>query len=46
MRRLVRIEDDSPARLVSRELEILGRDTLYEEVVRMAGDLTPALSAA
>lgn len=46
VRRLVRIEDDSPARLVSRELEILGRDTLYEEVVRMAGDLTPALSAA
>jgi glucose-6-phosphate dehydrogenase assembly protein OpcA len=46
LRRLVRTGDDSPSRLVSRELEILGRDALYEEVLRVASDLTPALSAA
>lgn len=46
MRRLVRIGDESPSRLVSSELEILGRDVLYEEVLRLAGELAPALSAA
>lgn len=46
VRRVVRTEDESPSRLVSRELEILGRDTLYEEVLRVASSFTPALSAA
>jgi hypothetical protein len=44
LRRMVRIGDQSPSRLVSNELEILGRDTLYEEVLRMASELAPALS--
>jgi glucose-6-phosphate dehydrogenase assembly protein OpcA len=46
MRRLVRTGNESPSCLVSRELEILGRDSLYEEVLRVASDFTPALSAA
>ncbi|HEV2118449.1 MAG TPA: glucose-6-phosphate dehydrogenase assembly protein OpcA [Terriglobales bacterium] len=46
MRRLVRIGDESASRLVSSELEILGRDVLYEQVLRMAGELVPALSPA
>ncbi|HLK34480.1 MAG TPA: glucose-6-phosphate dehydrogenase assembly protein OpcA [Terriglobales bacterium] len=46
MRRLVRTGDESPSRLVSSELEILGRDSLYEQVLRFASDLAPALSAA
>ena len=46
MRRLVRMGDESASRLVSSELEILGRDVLYEQVLRMAGELVPALSAA
>jgi glucose-6-phosphate dehydrogenase assembly protein OpcA len=45
MRRLVRTGDESPTRLVSSELEILGRDVLYEDVLRLAGELLPALSA-
>lgn len=46
MRRLVRIGDESATRLVSSELEILGRDALYEEVLRVASELAPALSPA
>lgn len=46
MRRLVRTGDESASRLVSSELEILGRDVLYEEVLRLASELAPALSAA
>jgi glucose-6-phosphate dehydrogenase assembly protein OpcA len=46
MRRLVRTGDESASRLVSSELEILGRDALYEEVLRVASELAPALSAA
>ena len=46
LRRLVRTGDESPSCMVSRELEILGRDALYEEVLRVASDFTPALSAA
>ncbi len=45
MRRLVRIGDESASRLVSSELEILGRDVLYEDVLRLASELAPALSA-
>jgi len=45
MRRLVRTGDESASRLVSSELEILGRDVLYEDVLRLAGELLPALSA-
>ncbi len=46
MRRLVRTGDESASRLVSSELEILGRDLVYEEVLRAAGELAPVLSAA
>ena len=46
LRRLVRTGDESASRLVSSELEILGRDVLYEDVLRLAGELAPALSAA
>jgi hypothetical protein len=40
----VRTADESSSRLVSSELEILGRDMLYEEVLGMANGLAPALS--
>ncbi|MGE5205422.1 MAG: glucose-6-phosphate dehydrogenase assembly protein OpcA [Chlamydiota bacterium] len=46
MRRLVRTGDESASCLVSSELEILGRDILYEQVLRFAGELAPVLSAA
>lgn len=46
MRRLVRTGDESASRLVSSELEILGRDVLYEQVLVVAGELAPALSTA
>ncbi|HKU22012.1 MAG TPA: glucose-6-phosphate dehydrogenase assembly protein OpcA [Terriglobales bacterium] len=46
MRRLVRTGDESATCLVSRELEILGRDVVYEEVLRVASELAPALSPA
>jgi glucose-6-phosphate dehydrogenase assembly protein OpcA len=46
MRRVVRTGEESASRLVSSELEILGRDVLYEQVLRLAGDLVPALSPA
>jgi len=46
MRRLVRTGDESATCLVSRELEILGRDVLYEQVLRIASELAPALSPA
>lgn len=39
MRRLVRTGDESASRLVSSELEILGRDQLYEQVLLVAGEL-------
>lgn len=43
MRRLVRTGDESASHLVNSELEILGRDLLYEQVLRVAGELAPAL---
>ncbi len=46
LRRLVRTGDESASRLVSSELEILGRDLLYEQVLRVAGQFAPALKAA
>ena len=46
MRRLVRTGDESATRLVSNELEILGRDQLYEQVLLVASELAPALSPA
>ena len=45
VRRLVRTGEDSPSCLVSRELEILGRDVLYEEVLHTASALAPAIDA-
>ena len=46
MRRLVRTGDESASCLVNSELEILGRDVLYEQVLRFAGELAPVLPAA
>jgi glucose-6-phosphate dehydrogenase assembly protein OpcA len=46
MRRLVRTGDESASGLVSSELEILGRDHLYEQVLLAASELTPTLSPA
>jgi glucose-6-phosphate dehydrogenase assembly protein OpcA len=45
MRRLVRTGDESASCLVSSELEILGRDVLYEQVLRFSGELAPVLPA-
>lgn len=46
IRRLVRTGDESASRLVSGELEILGRDDLYEQVLLVVGGLAPSLSPA
>ena len=46
MRGLVRTADESASRLVSGELEILGRDDLYEQVLLVASELAPSLLRA